>query len=153
MKALAGQILVSLIAASLIAVAAYWIGRMDGRDIERVKWQALATEASERVRQIEKERFRASEIAARNHAAEMAKVRAAASASRGELDRLRDVLAARDRADAAGAGPRLDGATIERQLFAQCAAAIAELAGEADADAARLRGWQHRARTVEGVAP
>lgn len=152
-KALLTEAIAVAIAAALIFGTAYLLGRSHGAAGEREAWQERVTAANTRVREIEKERFRAAEIVARNHAAEMEKVRATATAARGELDRLRDVLADRDRADAAGAGPRLDGAAIERQLFAECAAAIAELAGEADADAARLRGWQHRARTVEGVAP
>lgn len=89
------------------------------------------------------------------YASEKRKAAVAARSARAELDGLRDELYAIP-APVAGANPaapaRVNGASIERQLLGQCAAALVEVAAGADVLAAQLIGLQGYVRNV-CVAP
>lgn len=89
------------------------------------------------------------------YATEKRKAAAAARSTRAELDGLRNELYAIP-APAAGANPtatpRVNGATIERQLLGECATALVEVATAADLLAAQLIGLQGYVRNV-CVAP
>ena len=131
-----------------VLAATHWFAWDAGRSVARAACveenERVSRDAADRVRQIEKERFRAAEIAASNHQSELEKSRVAARAARGELSRLRDELAARERAagrnpDAAGAA---DGPASEGTLLGECAARYSRLAAQADNLADRLRGLQ-----------
>lgn len=143
-------------AAALVVmpVGGHWIGKREGvREAETAcveRWNKAASEASEKRRQVEQERFRALEIANENHRTELARARSAAAGARGERDRLRDELAARDRAAAEhpAAGGRADGAAVERELFGACADALQAVAGEADELAGQVKGLQRYVTNV-----
>lgn len=53
MKALLGEIVVCVIAAVVVAVSAYWVGRFDGVDVERAKWKEMVLVAERAARQTE----------------------------------------------------------------------------------------------------
>lgn len=148
--------LVRLAIGLALAVGLYGLGSYNGRTSERKACEdrtaAQAAAASEAARIREQERFRANEIVAANRHAELERARAAAGAARTERDRLRDALAARDRAarSDAEAGTRVDGAA-ERELLGSCSEEYAAMARDADAIAGRLRGLQqYVTRVVEG---
>lgn len=89
-----------------------------------------------------------------DHARQAAAVaRADAVGARTELGRLRDTLAANQRAaDAPAAVCRLDVATAERELLGACAAAVSGMAEEADEVRSRLIELQGWARAVSEPA-
>lgn len=148
---------VALIAFAVLLGGVYWKGHVTGGKAVQAKWDAdiaerskaaLAAEQAARAREqallAQKQKVEVTYANARKDAA----VRA--SRAQSELDRLRDELAARDRA--AGRDPATsagtDGAATERELFGQCAAALTGLAGEADRLKARVEGLQGYVRQV-----
>jgi len=52
-KALLGEIVVCLVAAAVVAISAYWVGRWDGIDVERAKWREKVLVAERAARQTE----------------------------------------------------------------------------------------------------
>lgn len=85
------------------------------------------------------------------YATEKRKAAVSARNARIELDGLRNELYAIP-APVAGADPtpiaRVDGASIEKQLLGECAAALVEVAADADFLAAQLLGLQAYAKNV-----
>jgi hypothetical protein len=136
------------------------VGQRAGAAGVQAKWDAdkaaaarQALEASQEARRIEQHRAREVQSAQSNYAARAVRDRAAAAGAAGELERLRDELAARDRAAAAPASTcRIDVAGAERELFGRCAAALAEVAAEADRVESKLTGLQDYVRAI-GAAP
>jgi hypothetical protein len=132
---------------ALIVAGAYAAGdlrraRLDKleADAERGRQAAQALEASEEARRIEQKRASGVQEA-QDHAQAIARVsRADAAAARTELQRLRDILAERDRivAVAAGAQCRVYAGATERKLLQSCAEALAGLGEEADRERAHL---------------
>lgn len=150
-------ILMAAIAMVALAVGGYWTGKRtglsEGRAEATAKWNEAALVASREARQREQEMHREREIVEENYRQELARSRAAASATRGERDRLRDELDRRDRraADDAAAAGRPDGTAPEREVLRACLAEHEAMARDADAIADRLKGLQgHVARVCPG---
>jgi hypothetical protein len=115
-------------------------------DAEKAAAARQALEASQEARRIEQARA-AKVQESQDHARQIASAaRQDAAGARTELDRLRSILAERDRvtAVAAGAQCRVDAGATERKLFQSCAEALAGMGEQADADRTRLielQGW------------
>lgn len=104
--------------------------------------QALAT-AESTARTREQELSTAKHQAEEAHAVTKKQSQRAIAGARSELDRLRDVLAARSATTDPTTSPRTDGATCqERELLGEGAGHLADMAAEADRLAATLTGLQ-----------
>jgi hypothetical protein len=122
-------------------------------DAEKAAAARQALEASQEARRIEQARAAKVQEVQSDYATRSNRDRAAAAGAAGELERLRDELAARDRAAAAPASTcRIDVAGAERDLFGSCAAALAEVAGEADRLETRLTALQGYVRAITAPA-
>lgn len=148
---LLSAVLAVIVAASGYAGHRWTAARYEARiAADREAAQRAALAASEAARVTEQERRQAQERIDAQHQADMDRARRAAIAARGELDRLRAVLAARDRAAAEHAGPSggADDAAVERELLGACAARYQGLAAEADGLAGQVSGLQDYVRDV-----
>jgi hypothetical protein len=123
---------------------AYLSGREDGRAAVRADWQA-AKDKQRDVDAAERSRLQAiTKEVDHDHAKTAARAAAAAAATRAELDRLRDVLAAgaAPAASDPGAAAEPDAATAHDRVVIECAAEYASLGEHADAIEDRLSGLQ-----------
>jgi hypothetical protein len=147
----------------LLAAAALWL-RHDGAaagaagvqqrwDAETAQRAQQALQASQEARRIEQARSAKVQEIQDVYATRSNRDRAAAAGAAGELGRLRDELAARDRAAAAPASTRrIDLAGTERQLFGRCAEALSAVAADADRLETKLTALQGYVRAVTGAA-
>lgn len=148
---------VALIAFAVLLGGVYWKGHVTGGKAVQAKWDADIAERAKAALAAE-QAARAAEQAIQKakHQVEVRYANARkdatdrAARAQSELDRLRDQLAARDRAaaQAAAACARSDGAATERQLFGHCATALAGMASEADRLSAQVGGLQAYVRDV-----
>lgn len=110
--------------------------------------KALATAESE-ARAREQSLVTAKHQAEVAHAVTKKQSQRAIAGARTELDRLRDVLAARSTDPDTAASPRTDGASCqERELLGEGAGHLADMAAEADRLAATLTGLQGYVKAV-----
>jgi len=123
------------------------------------KWAATratkaATEATERAaaeasaREAEQRFAKAAREAADAYAKNTATVRRSAAASRTELDRLRDALAAAPAYSPAPAASGVDGGADARLMVRECAESLQEMAVATDLIETRLIGLQQWVRSV-----
>lgn len=139
-----GGLLFAITALGAAAIYMYNWGKSVEHDVWVAKMAKADRDASEDARRVEKERFRTKEILDENHRVDLERARRTASAARTELDRLRLVLAERERiatSDATTSG-RPDGAATERKLLDECAGAYQKLAETTDQFAGQVRGLQ-----------
>lgn len=113
-------------------------------------YEKSAREASEAARLREQELLDEVESVKDQYMRQVEVDRRAARGARTELKRLRDAIAARERAagEAAAAAGRTDDAATERALLGSCAAELVDVAREADRIATRLGGLQNYVRTI-----
>lgn len=132
--------------AVLIAVTlatSHWKVYIAGKNAVLVKVQADAMANEQAARAREQQLIAAKHKAEENHAAFKRRTQRAVAGAQSELDRLRDVLTARQAtADAAHSARTDAAATTERQLFGQCAETLAGVAQQADQLAAQVIGLQ-----------
>lgn len=114
------------------------------------QYEQAAREASEAARAREQELHDEVESVKRQYMQQVESDRRAGAGARAELKRLRDALAARERAAAEGgaAAGRADDAAAERAILGSCAAELVDVAREADRIAARLGGLQNYVRKI-----
>lgn len=114
-------------------------------------YEQAAREASEAARQQEQEMRDAIETIQREYMQRVEAGRRDAAGARGELRRLRDSLAARERAaaEAARAAGRADAAAAERDVLRACTAQLVAVAQDADRIAVRLTGLQEYVRSIQ----
>jgi len=117
---------------------------------DRLAAEQAARTASEKARAEEERRHRAQEKVDVQYQEEMERTRRVAAAARSELDRLRAVLAQRERAAAEHAETegRPDDAAAERESLGDCAQEYQQVAEEADRLADQVRGLQGYVREV-----
>lgn len=145
-----------LLGAALAALGAWQVQdwRFNARIAQMQAAHAqLTRQASEDARARETALDAARQKAEEFYVSEKRKAAAAARGARNELDGLRDQLyavPAPTPGAASAALGRVNGAApVERQLLSQCAAALVDLAGEADGLAARLTGLQFYVRATQ----
>jgi hypothetical protein len=149
--------------AALVALAlatATGMGWQQGAGHVQARWNAekatrvqQALEASQEARRLEQARAAKVQEVQDVYATRSNRDRASAAGAAGELGRLRDELAARDRAAAAPAATcRIDLAGTERQLFGRCAEALSAVAADADRLETKLTALQGYVRAVTGAA-
>ena len=125
--------------------ASHWKAYVSGRQAATAHWQAEALNAERTARSREQALITAKHHAEEAYVAQQRINRRALAGAQSDLGRLRDTLAAPSPTTSAGAPAcaRVDAApTPERQLLGQCAQALTELAGHADAHAATISGLQ-----------
>lgn len=150
--------------AALVALAvatATGMGWQQGAGHVQARWNAekatrvqQALEASQEARRIEQARSRNVQES-QDHARQVAAVsRADAAGARTELDRLRSILAERDRVTAVAAGAKcvVDVGAAERKLLGACAAEYQRMAEDADGIRANLIELQGYVRAITGAA-
>lgn len=128
---------------ALTLATSHWKVYIAGKNavLAKVQADAMANEQAARAR--EQQLIAAKHKAEENHAAFKRRTQRAVAGAQSELDRLRDVLAARQATADAAPSDRTDGAaTTERQLFGQCAKTLAGVAQQADQLAAQVIGLQ-----------
>lgn len=130
-----------------------------GRAVVTAEWNqekaantAKLLEQERSFRKKEQALVAAKSAAEKRYANEKRKAATAASSAQSALDGLRDVIAERDRAvsgaDSAASARVNGGAGLERELLGNCAAALTELAAEADRLEARIVGLQSYVKQV-----
>lgn len=148
------------IAAAIVAALSFshfWAYR-SGKSVIRAAWEKDKVEQIVSARQLEVQ-YRAKEqalVAAKNESeakyVELKKrMERSAAGAQSELVRLRDQLAARDRAaaqDPAALARAVGGTGLERELLGQCATALVGLAAEADRLEALVVGLQSYTKNV-----
>lgn len=114
------------------------------------QYEQAAREASEAARLREQELLDEVESVKDQYMRQVEVDRRAARGARAELKRLRDALAARERAasEAAAAAGRTDDAATERDVLRACTAQLVAVAQDADRIATRLGGLQNYVRTI-----
>ena len=151
------------VAAGLLGAAVAALGvwqvqdwRFNARIAQMQESHAVSlTKSTEAARAQEKALGEAKQKIEEAYALEKRKAAVAARSARNELDGLRNELYALPAPIASANSPspaRPDGATIERKLLGECAAALTEMAAGADGLAAQLIGLQGYVRNV-CVAP
>lgn len=153
------RILTALSGLVVVAAAAFGVWSLTstmkerGRAEERLVWQARQAKLESAHRTREHELLGQIQHAEELHEQRLQDQQQADARARTELDRLRGVLAQRDRELAARddrrqadpapvTGPPADATALERELFGQCAAELVDLAGQADAMRLQLIGLQ-----------
>lgn len=143
-----------LIGAAIAALGVWQVQdwRYNARISQMQKAHAQSVQqATEAARNQEQALVAARQKAEEAYAIEKRKAAVAARSARAELDGLRDTLYALP-APSPGANPtspsRAHAAPIERQLLGECAAALVEVAADADFLAAQLVGLQAYAKNV-----
>lgn len=149
------------IAAALLAVLAgtHLTAYRSGRAAVTAAWEkekaiatAKALEAEQAARKREQKLVAQRQQAENRYVQEKRKASAAATATRSDLDRLRDELAAAPAscpaADPSAAARAASGARLERDLFGACATALADLAQETDRLEALVVGLQQYVKNV-----
>lgn len=118
-------------------------------EVERDQATALAA-ALARARAVETEWADGARKAAQTYARNIDQARGAAADAAGELDRLRDALAAGGAAAAPGAAanPGADEAARARLVVGECAASLQAMAAAADEIGARLTGLQDYVQAI-----
>ena len=109
------------------------------------------TAAAERqAREIEAQYALNAQKAAKTYANQTTRVRADADAARGELDRLRDTVAAGNTyaAEGAASAARADAAKRLAIVVNECSAALATVARDADSTAAKLTALQEYVKGI-----
>lgn len=137
---------------SVFLAATHWKAYVSGKQVVQAEWNQDITNRTQQVLKAEQEaRKREQELAAAKQKAEEAyveqkrKAAVAAAGARNELDGLRGALAARggDTCPDPSAKPGANaGARLEQELLGHCAAALVELAAEADRLEALVVGLQ-----------
>lgn len=141
-----------VIFAVLIAVTlatSHWKAYVAGKNavIKQAQAEAMANEQA--ARQREHHLIAAKHKAEEDYATIKRTTQRAIAGAQSELGRLRDTLAARQAAPATTTSAGTDAAApVERELFGQCAEALADMAGEAGRHAATLTGLQTYVRGV-----
>lgn len=148
------------IAAALVAILAFthFYAYRLGRIAVQAKWNQQIAEqreqiikAQQTVREVEQKLVMARQESERQYVEQKQVAAASAAATELQLRRLRDQLAARDRAaaKAAASSSRTDGsASQERDLFGKCADALVGLAKDADGLNAQVIGLQGYVKNV-----
>ncbi len=147
----------------LFVIAAFggtWLhGRSKGVESERAVWtqrladaERAAREASEAARHREQEMHDAIEAVQREYMQRVAAGERDAAGARAELKRVRDSIAARERAaaEAARAAGRVDAAAAERDVLRACTAELVAVAQDADRIAIRLSNLQGYVKSITG---
>jgi hypothetical protein len=137
------RIAAALILATFLA-ATHWKAYVSGKQTVQAEWTQKSLEAERNARAREQELLAAKQKAEEAYVEQKRKAAVAAAGAKSELDRLRDALAARgDATQDPSAQPRADGGTrLELELLGSCAAALTQLAAEADRLEALVVGLQ-----------
>jgi Tfp pilus assembly protein PilV len=128
---------------SITLATSHWKAYVAGKHstLAHIQAEALANEQAARAR--EQALVAAKHKAEEDHAAFKLRTQRAVAGAQSELVRLRDTLANRQTAATATTCTGTDAAaTTERQLFGQCAEALAGVAQQADQLAAQVTGLQ-----------
>lgn len=157
MFSLQARAVIALLALILIAAGAWKLrrdGYKAGAESVRTEYAAKATQAAMAAMKTQERLQEAVQQVGNRHESAKRQNAAFAAGATAELDGLRDALAARDRASAQAAAPACgaDAARVERELFGQCASALAGVAREADRVESKLTALQDYVRSVT-VAP
>ncbi len=149
------------IAAALLAILAgtHFTAYRSGRAAVMAAWEkeraiatAKALEAEQAARKREQELMAQRQQVENRYVQEKRKAVAAATATRSDLDRLRDELAIAPAScpapDPSAASRVASGARLERELFGACATALADLAQEADRLETIVVGLQQYVKNV-----
>jgi hypothetical protein len=139
----------ALVSAWLVSVAgAGWRGYSIGVAAVERRYAAQAADADREARRFEQQRVQRAQEAQDALYADKRRAEAYAAAAGHELDRLRHALAQRrEPTSDTSAACRTDAAR-ERELFAACAAALADLGRDADRISAKLTALQSWVRGV-----
>lgn len=148
------HVVAGLLGAAVAALGVWQVQdwRFNARISKMEKTHAtLVQQVTEEARQKEHTLNEARQKAEETYATEKRKAAAAARNTRAELDGLRNELYALP-APGPGQNPatpsRVNASSIERQLLGECAAALVEVAADADFLAAQLIGLQTYAKNV-----
>jgi Tfp pilus assembly protein PilV len=121
----------------------HWKVYNAGKHATLAKVQADAIANEQAAREREQQLVAAKHKAEEEHAAFKRRTQRAVAGAQSELGRLRDTLAERQAAATATSSTGTDAAaTTERQLFGQCAEALAGVAQQADQLATQVTGLQ-----------
>lgn len=129
-----------------------------GKGVVRAEWDkdiakrtALALQAEQAARQREQELVAAKQVSEERYVEEVQKAESFAAGARSELGRLRNAIAARNRAStqSTAACPAADaGARSERDLLGTCAETLVGVAADADQLGAKVIGLQQYVSNV-----
>ena len=134
---------------SIVLAGTHWKAYVSGRQAVQAKYEAAAAQQEKAYRAKEQALVAAKQEVEVRYAQLKKRNAADAAGSRGELERLRDSLAQREAPADAPAVPRANGGSgLERELLLEGAAALAELAAEADRLEAMVVGLQGYVRNV-----
>jgi len=135
------------LAVLLAAVLGGSVGWVKGAARVRLEVAAQQADQERELRRMESARQRASQEVQDDYAKKAAASRRAVAAARSELDRMRNLLAARAAEAVASAGG-VDAAAPERGVVGDCSEALTGMAAAADDERERLRALQEWVRGV-----
>lgn len=153
MISLAPRLAAAAIALAGAAASGFYAGHRwvtSDWNAERLERADLAAEAERMARAADQRRAAGAQEALDAYARNVRRSSADAAAARGELDRLRDALAAAGAASTPEAAARADAAARAGHVVGACARALSEVADAADACESRLTALQEwvRAQTL-----